>query len=205
MEGLIEDEKLTIVSSEGDEFHILQSVAEESKLLETMISNDKVESKFSLPSAPSRSLKEAIKFMEYHHTNPLPKIIRPASLNLSESVPEWYANFIKAFAPFKGENLSDPNVEKEHRESAIKIMELVNCANYMDVRMLMELGCAHVASYMRRVRAVEPQHEALLLNILQMDKPMTEKEIKYIKKDTAWAEPGYDPELDDFSDLNLDD
>lgn len=204
MEGLIEDEKLVLVSQEETEFHILQSVAEGSKLIETMISNDRDETRFVL-KAKTTALAKVVEFLEYFSHTPLTKILRPVPFDLSESLPRWYVRFIQSYAPLQEDNLDEKEIQEKHTESAAKIIELINCANYMDIPMLMELGCAHIASYMRRIRRLHPEHENIMLRILQMDMPLTEKERKYITKDTAWAEPNYDPREDDFSDLNLDD
>merc|ERR1739840_55216 len=71
-----------------------------------------------------------IKYMQYHHTNPAKEIEKPLkSANMREVVSEWDANFVE--------------VDQE------TLFELILAANYMDIKPLLDLTCAKVASMIK--------------------------------------------------------
>lgn len=75
-------------------------------------------------------LIKVIEFMKHHVDTKLPEIEKPLkSANLADFVPEWDAKFV--------------DLDQE------TLFELVLAANYMDIKSLLDLSCAKVASLVK--------------------------------------------------------
>ena len=71
-----------------------------------------------------------IEYCTYIHTNPPPEIEKPLRSNeLGDVVNPWFAEFV--------------NLEQE------VLFELILAANFMDIKSLLELACAKVASLIK--------------------------------------------------------
>lgn len=72
-----------------------------------------------------------MEFIKHHAEDPLPEIEKPLKTNkLSDVVPEWYGKFIE-----------EMDIDT--------LYEVILAANYLNVKDLLELGCAQVAALMR--------------------------------------------------------
>lgn len=70
-------------------------------------------------------------FIKHHLEDPLPEIEKPLKTNkLSDVIPEWYGNYIEGM-------------------DVDTLYEVILAANYLNVKDLLELGCAQVAALMR--------------------------------------------------------
>merc|ERR1712045_975509 len=106
---------------------------------------------------------KVIKYMQYHHTNPAKEIEKPLkSANMREVVSEWDANFVE--------------VDQE------TLFELILAANYMDIKPLLDLTCAKVASM---IKGRTPDEIRKIFNISSDFTP--EEEIK-VRADNPWLE-----------------
>merc|ERR1712203_1251682 len=101
--------------------------------------------------------------MQYHHTNPAKEIEKPLkSADMREVVSEWDANFVE--------------VDQE------TLFELILAANYMDIKPLLDLTCAKVASM---IKGRTPDEIRKIFNISSDFTP--EEEIK-VRADNPWLE-----------------
>merc|ERR1719198_1476352 len=83
-----------------------------------------------LPNVKSAVLTKVIDFCKHHITDPMPEIEKPLkSANMAEVVSEWDAKFV--------------DIEQE------LLFELILAANYMDIKTLLDLTCAKVASMIK--------------------------------------------------------
>ena len=83
-----------------------------------------------LSDVKSAVLAKVIEFCKHHVDQRLPEIEKPLrSNNLAEIVPEWDAKFV--------------DIEQE------VLFELILAANYMDIKSLLDLTCAKVASMIK--------------------------------------------------------
>mmetsp|Transcript_10215 Transcript_10215/g.18003 ORF Transcript_10215/g.18003 Transcript_10215/m.18003 type:complete len:180 (+) Transcript_10215:179-718(+) len=125
--------KCTLVSQEGTKFELNRSTAVMSVLVKEMIDEEEGEDsnpEIPLPNVKSAVLEKVIEFCEVHIEQPMAEIEKPlASANMAEVVSEWYAKFI--------------DLEQE------LIFELILAANYMDIKPLLDLTCAKVASMIK--------------------------------------------------------
>jgi len=163
--GLDEEEEieLELKSQDGEVFKIDKNVAMHSALIKTMWSGDQSEKEIPLPNVRGEILKKVIKFLEYHHKTPMKEIEKPLkSSNMREVVPEWDANFVE--------------VDQE------TLFELILAANYMDIKPLLDLTCAKVASMLK---GKTPEQIRKQFNIAN---DFTPEEEEAVRAENKWAE-----------------
>ena len=111
------------------------------------------------------TLKKVLDFCE-HHTDPahpLPVIAKPLrSANMADLVSDWDAEYI---------NLEQP-----------QLFELILAANYMDIKPLLDLSCAKVASMMK---GKTPEELRALFNI---ENDFTPEEEAQVREENRWVE-----------------
>ena len=121
---------LKLVSQEGDKFELGKKIACQSELVKTMSEGDKEENEIPLPNVKSHVLKKVIDYLKYHVDNPAREIEKPLkSANMNEVVSQWDADYV--------------NIDQE------LLFELILAANYVDVKPLLDLCCAKVASMIK--------------------------------------------------------
>ena len=127
------DRTVSLVSKEGETYDVSISVAKMSELVKTMMDDDGDEdavTEIPLPNVNTTVLAKVIEFCTHHGQEPMHVIEKPLkSVVMSDVVQKWYADFV--------------NVEQE------LLFELILAANYMDVKPLLDLSCATVASMIK--------------------------------------------------------
>lgn len=144
----IVDDKLTLIAKDEAKFEVERKVAVQSELIKTIteggmflsafggMSVDSSEKNIPLPNVSGKILTKVIEYLKYHLGNPAKEIERPLkSANMREVVAEWDADFVE--------------IDDE------TLFDLILAANYMDVKPLLDLTCAKVASYMKGKTAEE--------------------------------------------------
>jgi S-phase kinase-associated protein 1 len=150
---------IDLVSQEGDNFQVDVNVAKMSELVKTMIPEDDDESEaqeIPLPNVKSQILGKVIEFCKHYVSDPMNEIEKPLkSANMSEVVQEWYANYV--------------DVEQE------VLFELILAANYMDIKPLLDLTCATVASM---IKGKTPEEIRKTFNIVNDFTPEEEAQVR---------------------------
>jgi S-phase kinase-associated protein 1 len=124
---------------------------------------DKEERQIPLPNVKSKILAKVIEYMRYHAGNPAKEIDRPLkSANMREVVSEWDADYVE--------------VDDE------MLFDLILAANYMDIKPLLDLTCAKVASYMKGKTAEEIRKR------FNIENDLTPEEEAAIRAENKWAE-----------------
>nr|CCA15417.1 Skp1like protein putative [Albugo laibachii Nc14] len=158
--------KVNLVSMDGDSFEVSRSVASMSELVKTLIADgtdDQEIQEIPLPNVKSTVLSRVIEFCSHHLTNPMEDIDKPLkSSDMQEVVSEWDANFV--------------DVEQE------LLFELILAANYMDIKSLLDLACAKVASM---IKGKTPQEIRDTFNIVN---DFTPEEESQIREENKWCE-----------------
>jgi len=158
-----EEKKLRLVSSEGEKFEVSKRIAVQSELVKTMAEGDKDEDNIPLPNVKSSVLRKVVEYMRYHVDNVARDIEKPLkSANMSEVVSQWDADFV--------------DVDQE------VLFELILAANYMDVKPLLDLCCAKVASM---IKGKTPEQIRKTFNIAN---DFTPEEEAAIIAENKWAE-----------------
>ena len=123
--------KVVLIASDQGKFEVDENVARKSQLLKNMIEDTGVEEEIYLPNVKSAPLKKIIEFCEHYRNNDPPEIEKPLPKNsLKELVDPWDEQFINI-----------PNQEE--------LLELLLAANYLDIKSLIELCCAKVATMIK--------------------------------------------------------
>jgi len=166
LRGLDEDdtnEELVLVSQDNEKFPCPKKVALMSELVKTMAEGDKDEKEIPLPNVKAVVLEKVTHYMKYHVDNPAKEIEKPLkSANMAEVVAGWDADFV--------------DVDQE------LLFELILAANYMDIKSLLDLTCAKVASM---IKGKTPEQIRKTFNI-QND--FTPDEEEAVRAENKWAE-----------------
>lgn len=165
MASLNEDiqEKLTLKAQDGQSFEVPREVAMQSELVKSMWEGDQEEKEIPLPNVQPHILEKVIEYMRYHQSNPAKEIEKPIkSANMREVVAEWDASFVE--------------IEQEH------LFEMILAANYMDIKPLLDLTCAKVASM---IKGKNPEDIRQKFNITN---DFTPEEEEAVRAENRWAE-----------------
>ena len=122
-------EQVNIISKENESFTISKEVSQLSELLKTILEDEK-ENEIYLKIVSSQYLKKVIEFMNYYSTNPFEEIQIPLkSPNLKDIVSKWYISFL--------------DIDND------TLFELISVSNYLDIKPLLDLTCAKVATMIK--------------------------------------------------------
>jgi len=154
---------LTLQAQDGKSFTVSREVAMMSELVKTMWEGDKNEKEIPLQNVKSEILKKVIDYMQFHHKNPPKEIEKPLkSGNMREVVSDWDANYVE--------------VDQE------TLFDLILSANYMDIKPLLDLTCAKVASM---IKGKSPEEIRRRFNIVN---DFTPDEEEAVRAENKWAE-----------------
>lgn len=159
------EELLVLLSSENDPLRVQvpKKVAIMSELIKTMAEGDKEEKEIPLPNVKANVLENVVRYMTHHFENPAKEIEKPLkSQNMAEVVSTWDAEFVE--------------VEQE------LLFELILAANYMDIKPLLDLTCAKVASMIKDKSPEEIRHTFNIVN------DFTPEEEEAVRAENKWAE-----------------
>jgi len=157
------DERVKLTSQEGESYTIPKKVALMSELIKTMIEGDKDSTDIPLVNVKASVLAKVIEYLKYHVDNPAKPIEKPLkSAVMAEVVSQWDADFV--------------DVDQEI------LFELILAANYMDIKPLLDLTCAKVASM---IKGKNPEQIRKTFNIVN---DFTPEEEEAVRAENKWAE-----------------
>jgi len=129
-----------------------------------MIEDTGTEEEIPLPNVKATTLKKILEYCEKHRKDTPPEIEKPLrTSNLAELVDPYDAQFINL------ENLED-------------LFEVILAANYLDIKSLLDLSCAKVASL---IKGKTPEEIRKTFNI---PNDFTPEEEAQIREENKWAE-----------------
>merc|ERR1719309_77245 len=135
--GLDDDEEFLTLKSGGavpESFEISKKSAELSKFVTTILEGDSEATVIEIRQVPAETLKHVVDYLQHHKgksPDPLPCPVR--SIHMAQIVSDkWDATWIDAF---------DKKV----------IFEIILAANYMDIKSLLHLGCAKIATLIKQL------------------------------------------------------
>lgn len=125
--------------------------------------DDGNELEFPLPNVKTQVLRKVIEFCEHHLEEPMTEIEKPLkSQNMADVVQKWYADFV--------------DLEQ------VLLFELILAANYMDIKPLLDLTCATVASM---IKGKTPEEIRATFNITNDFSPEEEAQVR---EENKWCE-----------------
>lgn len=137
VDGLSLDDEggdLKLTSMDGKEFLLEKKSAYISKLVKTSVETDASATEVPIPSAKADILELVVEYMNHHKGEEPPVIEKPLRSKVMKDVckDKWDADFIDKI----GDNRQ-------------QLYDLILAANYMDIKSLLHLGCAKVASLIK--------------------------------------------------------
>ena len=158
--------KVKLVTSEGDVVDVDVEVASKSVLIKGMIDDSGVEEEIPLPNVKKSILLKIIEFCTHINTNSPPEIEKPLrSNNLGDVTSSYYSDFV--------------NLDQE------VLFELILSANYLDIKSLLELSCAKVASLIKNKSIPE------IRKFFNIENDFTPEEEAQIMEENKWAEESF--------------
>jgi len=164
------DVMIKLQSQEGEVFEVPQGVLMkpdgscQSTVIGTMIEDSGTDEEIPLMNVKVPELKKIIEYMQYHSTVAAEEIQKPLkSTNLVEcGVSEWDAKFVE--------------IEQE------QIFALILAANYLDMKELLDLTCAKIASMIKGKNTEEIRKQFNIVN------DFTPEEEAQIAEENRWVE-----------------
>eukprot|EP00470_Lotharella_oceanica_P005665 CAMPEP_0170166450 /NCGR_PEP_ID=MMETSP0040_2-20121228/92_1 /TAXON_ID=641309 /ORGANISM="Lotharella oceanica, Strain CCMP622" /LENGTH=181 /DNA_ID=CAMNT_0010404153 /DNA_START=48 /DNA_END=593 /DNA_ORIENTATION=+ len=135
LDAEVKDEMITLKSKDGKSIEVNKKYAFISAVIKTSLENDADAKEVPIPGVKYDTLEHIVKYMN-HHKGTEPAIIDKPLRNkkMSENVKDkWDAPFIDEIGNGNRQPLYD----------------LILAANYMDIKALLHLGCAKVASLIK--------------------------------------------------------
>jgi S-phase kinase-associated protein 1 len=125
---------IKLTSKDGREFSVQKKFAFISNLVKTSLDQDPSASDVPMPGVKGDVLSKIVEYMEYHKGVEPPIIEKPLRSKIMKEVVKdpWDAEYIDKIG-----------------DDRQKLYDLVSAANYMDIKSLLHLGCAKVASLMK--------------------------------------------------------
>jgi len=138
--GLDDDdlsENIVLVSKEGEngkKVTLVKKHAFISVLVKTSIENDQAAKEVPLPGVEGPILAEVVNYMQHHKGVEPPIVEKPLRSKVMKEVCQdaWDADYIDAIG-----------------DDRQKLYDVILAANYMDIKSLLHLGCAKVASLIK--------------------------------------------------------
>lgn len=132
LDDSVDEKNIHLLSKEGKKFEISKRDAKVSDLVSKSFETDTESTELPLPSVETEMLELIVEYMKYHKGEEPPIVEKPLRSSIMKDVckDEWDATFI--------DKVGDSDLDK--------LYELIKTANYMNIKSLLHLGCAKVAS-----------------------------------------------------------
>lgn len=159
-------EMVKLTTMDGETVEVEKEIACKSILIRGIVDDSGVEEEIPLPAIKRAILDKIIEYCRYINSNQEPEIEKPLrTTQLSDVVSEWYANFV--------------NIDQE------VLFELILAANFMDIKSLLELACAKVASLIKGMTIPE------IREFFNIENDFTPEEEAQIMDENRWAEESF--------------
>ena len=159
-------ELVKLLCSDGDEVEVAVEIAEKSVLIKGLIDDSGIEEQIPLPNVKRPILEKVIQFCTHLKDHQPPEIEKPLrSTDMASVVDPWFAEFI--------------NLEQE------VLFELIMASNYLDIKALLELACAKVASLIKN-KSIEE-----IRKFFNIENDFTPEEEAQIMEENKWAEQSF--------------
>jgi len=157
-------ELLKLKSSQGEIFEVEPEVACMATLIKNMVDDSGTDEEIPLPNVKTAILSKVIDYCKFHKDSPPEEIQKPLkSTNLMEcGVSEWDSEYV--------------NIEQE------VLFELILAANYLDIKSLLDLTCAKVASMIKGKTTEEIRKQFNIVN------DFTPEEEAQVREENRWCE-----------------
>ncbi|XP_078162305.1 SKP1-like protein 1 [Carex rostrata] len=162
--------KITLKSSDGEEFVVDELVAMESQTIRHMIEDDCAENGIPLPNVTSKILSKVIEYCKKHVDSAFSAAAATAegaaaagasSKTVDEELKQWDQDFVKV--------------------DQATLFDLILAANYLNIKGLLDLTCQTVADM---IKGKTPEEIRKTFNIKNDFTPEEEEEVR---RENQWA------------------
>jgi len=152
------------VSKDEQTFKVPRDVVMQSGLIKDMLEETEGNEMPSipLPNVESKALSKVIEYVKHHHNNKADEIEKPLKGKIEDVISKWDKAFLEI----------DQSL----------LIELIMAANYLNIKDLLDLTCAKVASM---IKGKTPEQIRKTFNI-QND--FTPEEEEAVRQENKWAE-----------------
>ena len=160
-------EMVKLVCKDGEVVEVERSIAEQSTLVKGLIDDGDIEEEIPLANTKKATLDKVIGFCTYIKDNAPPQIDKPLrSTELADVTTPWYTDFVNG-------------LEQE------ELFELILASNYLDIKPLLELTCAKVATMIKNKTIPE------IRKFFSIENDFTPEEEAQIMEENKWAEESF--------------
>ena len=156
----VEAKKITLKSSDGEEFEIDELVAMESQTLKNMIEDDCADAVIPLPNVASKILAKVIEYCK-KHVEAAPKPESAEADKENADLKAWDAEYVQV--------------------DQATLFDLILAANYLNIKGLLDLTCQTVADM---IKGKTPEEIRKTFNIKNDFTPEEEEEVR---RENQWA------------------
>ena len=161
-----QSEIVKLACSDGEVVEVDKEVAEKSVLIKGLIDDSGTEEIIPLANVKRPILEKVVVFCSHIKEHSAPEIEKPLkSVDMASVVDPWFAQYI--------------DLEQE------VLFELIMAANYLDIKPLLELACAKVASLIKNKSIVE------IRKFFNIENDFTPEEEAQIMEENKWAEQSF--------------
>ena len=159
-------EKCRVLCKDGEVIEVDVETACKSVLIKGLIDDSGTEEDIPLANVNKPIMQKIIVFMEHLRENQPPEIDKPlSSTDMYQVVDKWNADYV--------------NCEQE------ELFELIMAANFLDIKPLLELACAKVASLIKNKSVVE------IRKFFNIENDFTPEEEQTIMEENRWADEAF--------------
>ena len=159
------ESKVKLVCSDGETILVDRDIAERSVLIKGIMDENE-EEEIPLPNVKRAILEKVIVFCTHMKDHQPPEIDKPlVSTDMAAVVDPWHADFI--------------NLDQE------VLFELIMASNYLDIKPLLELACAKVASLIKNKTVPE------IRKFFNIENDFSPGEEAQIMEENKWAEESF--------------
>ncbi|CAG8660449.1 6674_t:CDS:2, partial [Cetraspora pellucida] len=156
-----ENETITLKSSDGIEFHIDTRIANRYTLLNNWNSGGTYwftafKKSACLPNVTGKVLEKVLEWCEHHINDPLPNYDDDDSRRRNTVIDDWDQNFL-------------------NRVDQDMLFDIILAANYLDIKLLLDIGCKTVANM---IKGKSPEELRSSFNIVNDFTPEEEEAIR---------------------------
>lgn len=152
--------KVTLRSSDGEEFEIDEEVAMESQTIKHMIEDDCADNAIPLPNVTGKILAMVVEYCK-KHVEAASKATEERSGSAEDDLKAWDADFVKV--------------------DQATLFDLILAANYLNIKSLLDLTCQTVADM---IKGKTPEEIRKTFNIKNDFTPEEEEEVR---RENQWA------------------
>ena len=155
-----------LMCKDGEVLEVPVETAKQSVLINGLIEDGGTDDDIPIAQVNKPIMEKVIAFCDHMREVTPPEIEKPlSSTDLSQVVDPWHADFV--------------NVDQE------MLFEIVMAANYLDIKPLLELSCAKVASLIKGKSVQE------IRQFFNIENDFTPEEEEQVMQENKWAEESF--------------